>query len=131
MKVLRKRHHSLPFKELIHNIWEMVKWIFAISLENDFDVYAGNATLYIVIAAFPFLVLLISFVNFLPTESYTQLINMIIGVLPEVSEIQDLVLYVLETVRTQSYELIISAAAIATCIPWDITVIAFTASCAP
>lgn len=112
MKVLKKRHHSLPFKELIHNIWEMVKWIFAISLENDFDVYAGNATLYIVIAAFPFLVLLISFVNFLPTESYTQLINMIIGVLPEVSEIQDLVLYVLETVRTQSYELIISAAAI-------------------
>lgn len=112
MKAFRKRHHSRSFKEICRNIFEMVKWIFAISLENDFDVYAGNATLYIVIAAFPFLVLVISFVNFLPPESYTQLINMIIGVLPEVAEIQDLVLYVLETVRTQSYELIISAAAI-------------------
>lgn len=96
----------------MRNIWEMVKWIFAISLENDFGVYAGNATLYIVIAAFPFLVLVISLVNFLPPESYTQLTGMIMNLLPEVTEIQNLVLYVLETVRTQSYELIISAAAI-------------------
>lgn len=101
-----------PLKEVMRNIWEMVKWIFAISLENDFGVYAGNATLYIVIAAFPFLVLVISLVNFLPPESYTQLTGMIMNLLPEVTEIQNLVLYVLETVRTQSYELIISAAAI-------------------
>ena len=112
MKVLRKRHHSLSPKEMVKSLWEMVKWIFAISLENDFGVYAGNATLYIVIASFPFLVLVISLINFLPPESYTQLTGMIMNLLPEVADIQNLVLYVLETVRTQSYELIISAAAI-------------------
>lgn len=112
MKVIRVKHRRPDPKQIVKTGWDMGKWIFAIAAENDLSVYAGNATLYIVIAAFPFLVLLISLVNLVPNASYAQLSGLIMGMLPEVAEIQKLVLYILESLRTQSYELLAGIAAL-------------------
>lgn len=112
MKIIRVKHRYPGPKQILKSGWDMGKWIFAIAAENDLSVYAGNATLYIVIAAFPFLVLLISLVNLVPNAGYTQLSELILGFLPQVSEIQKLVTYILDSLRTQSYELLAGIAAL-------------------
>lgn len=112
MKIVKVKHRWPDPHHIMQELWDTVKWVFAIAAENDLSVYAGNATLYIVIAAFPFLVLAISLINILPNAGFDQLTGLILEMLPQVSEIQSLVLYILESLRTRSFGFLAGAAAL-------------------
>lgn len=92
--------------------WERTKAIMKIAADNDLSVYAGNATLYIVIASFPFMVLLVSLVNLIPNTDFTAFCRLLTRFLPEISQIRDFVTNIFLGMRTQSYGLVAGMAAL-------------------
>ena len=92
--------------------WERTKAILKIASDNDLSVYAGNATLYIVIASFPFMLLLVSLVNLIPNPDFAAFCHLLTRFLPDISQIKEFVTGIFMGLRTQSYGFLAGAAAL-------------------
>lgn len=82
--------------------------------ENDMTVYSGNATLFIITAAFPFLMLIISIVNMLPGYSPKDVAEIFFKILPDLDSLKELVVAMVVNLKNQSGGLLASAAAVTT-----------------
>ena len=81
-------------------------------LKKDMRVYAGNATLLIVTAFFPFLMWIIAIVNMLPQFDPDDVMVMILRMLPDLSSIQNLVRSLIINLKRQSTGLLASLSAV-------------------
>ena len=82
--------------------------------ENDMDVYAGFATLFIITALFPCLMLIISVVNLLPGYSPSDFTNFLFGFLPDMPSIKELFYTMISNLKLQSSGLLASLSALTT-----------------
>lgn len=89
-------------KKAFKSLYEDIKWISAICVENDLLVYSGHASLLIITAAFPFLTLIVSILNNMPQYSPQDLIDLINSILPDLPEIHSLVSRMIYNLKAQS-----------------------------
>ena len=82
--------------------------------DNNMTVYSGYATLFIVTALFPFMILILSIVNLLPDFSTQDVVNIIYQILPDLEPVEHLVVALVTDLKDQSGGLLASAAAITT-----------------
>lgn len=83
-------------------------------LGQNLPIFAGCATLFLLTASFPLLIWVLVVVNKLPWYSVTDLAELLYQFLPQVPEIQNTVLYVLNNLSTQSTTFVASFAAVTT-----------------
>lgn len=83
-------------------------------LGQNMPIFAGCATLFLLMASFPLLIWVLVVVNHLPWYSVQDLADLLYQFLPEVPEIQDTVLEVLNNLSLQSTTFVASFAAITT-----------------
>ena len=81
---------------------------------NKMPVYTSYATLYIVTAIFPFIILIISVVNLLPWYSTKDVATVLFQILPDLGPIKELVVTLITDLKDQSGGLLASVAAITT-----------------
>ena len=81
-------------------------------VESDAPVYAGHATLSLITAVFPLLMLIISLLNMLPWYSPEDLTELVFRFLPDLPQVKALFLSVVMSLRTQSTGLLASVAAL-------------------
>ena len=86
----------------------------AIFLKNDINVYAGYATLRILEAMIPLLVLVIAVLNLLPGYKPEMIADFVIRLVPNIPEIQELFLSTISRLQAQSSGLLASVAAVTT-----------------
>jgi len=79
---------------------------------NNMPVYSGYATLFIVTAVFPFIMLIISIVNLLPGYSANDVANILFQILPDLGPIKELIVSMMADLKDQSGGLLASAAAL-------------------
>ena len=82
--------------------------------ENNVSVYAGNATLFMVTAAAPFLMLIIAIVNLLPGYSPKDVTAVFFQLLPNLDSIRGLVESMVANLKSQSGGLLASVSALTT-----------------
>ena len=82
--------------------------------EGEMTVYSGNATLFIITAAFPFIMLIISIVNLLPGYSPKDVADIFFRILPDLDSLRELVEAMITNLRNQSGGILASAAALTT-----------------
>lgn len=82
--------------------------------ENKMSVYSGYATLFIVTAVFPCIILIISVVNLIPGYSAKDVADVLLQILPDLGAVRDLVLSLMTDIKDQSGGMLASAAAITT-----------------
>ena len=85
---------------------------FLLYLKRDIRVYAGNATLFIVTAFFPFLMWIIAIVNLLPQFDPEDVTEMLLKFLPDLSSIQYLIRNLVINLKHQSTGLLASLSAV-------------------
>jgi membrane protein len=87
-----------------------------IQIYSDYKmgVFAGNATLFIVTGAAPFIMLIISIVNLLPGYSPQDVTDILFQLLPDLSSIRKLVESLVVNLKNQSGGLLTSVAAVTT-----------------
>lgn len=83
-------------------------------LGQNMPIFAGCATMFLLTASFPLLIWVLVVVNQLPWYSVTDLADLLYQFLPEVPEIQNTVLDVLNNLSAQSTTFVASFAAITT-----------------
>jgi len=101
-------------KEKFKQWIETGKDAFKVYSDNDMTVYAGYATVYILSAALPMLMLIIAAVGMMPGFSADNLEETITQLMPELPQVQDLLLSVIDNVKSQSSGLLASVAALTT-----------------
>ena len=82
--------------------------------DKEMNIYAGNTTLYILMAMVPMLSLLIGVVNLLPDVSLQALEEAVLSLLPNVQELRSLTHNVITNVNRKAGTLAISISAVAT-----------------
>lgn len=82
--------------------------------ENKMSIYAGNATLFIITAAFPFIMLIISIVNLLPGYSPKDVTDLFFMILPDLDSLRELFESMVTNLKNQSGGLLASVAALTT-----------------
>ena len=87
---------------------------FAIFQANKMSVYSGYATLFIVTAIFPCIILIISIVNLLPGYSTKDVADIFFQILPDLGPIREFVESMMTNLKSQSGGLLASAAAVTT-----------------
>ena len=87
---------------------------FAIFQANKMSVYSGYATLFIVTAIFPCIILIISIVNLLPGYSTKDVADIFFQILPDLGPIREFVESMMANLKSQSGGLLASAAAVTT-----------------
>lgn len=92
----------------------LVKDMLTIYSEGNLGVYAGNATLFIITAVFPMLMLVISIVNMLPGYSPDDVTDFLFQFLPDLSSVKSLVNGMISNLKNQSSGLLASVAAVTT-----------------
>ena len=97
-------------KEKPNLILETVK----VYADNEMSVYAGYATLHILMAMVPLMTLVIGLVNILPDVSLQHLETVLNDLLPDIEEVNALVHGIISNVNRQAGTLAISLSAIAT-----------------
>ena len=85
-----------------------------IFLDTKMLVYSGNATLFIITALFPMLMLVVSIVNLLPGYSPESVTEIFFRLLPNLESIRELVESMITNLRDQSGGLLASIAAVTT-----------------
>ena len=83
-------------------------------LESNMLVYSGNATLFIITAAFPFIALIISIVNVLPWYSPTDVIEFFFHILPDLEPFRDFISGMVMNLKSSSGGVLIGVAALTT-----------------
>lgn len=81
-------------------------------LGQNMPIFAGCATLFLLMASFPLLIWVLVIVNHLPGYSITDVADLLYQFLPQVPEIQDVILEVLYGLNTQSTTFVASFAAV-------------------
>ena len=95
------------FKNLILRGYEIFR-------DSKMSVYSGYATLFIVTAVFPCIILIISIVNLLPGYSAKDVADILFQILPDLGPIKDLVESLMTDLKGQTGGLLASAAAVTT-----------------
>ena len=83
-------------------------------LETNMLVYSGNATLFIITAAFPFIALIISIVNVLPWYSPLDVVEFFFRVLPDLEPFRDFIEGIVVNLKNSSGGVLIGVAALTT-----------------
>lgn len=83
-------------------------------LGQNLPIFAGCATLFLLTASFPLLIWVLVLVNHMPGYSVSDLAELLFQFLPQVPEIQDTVLEVLNSLSVQSTTFVASFAAVTT-----------------
>ncbi len=83
-------------------------------LESNMFVYSGNATLFIITAAFPFIALIISIVNVLPWYSPADVIEFFFRILPDLEPFRDFISGMVMNLKSSSGGVLIGVAALTT-----------------
>ena len=81
--------------------------------DNEMSVYAGYATLYILMAMVPLLTLVIGLVNILPDVSLQHLEAILLEILPDIQELRSLLHNIIANVDRQAGTLAVSVSAVA------------------
>ena len=82
--------------------------------DNAMMIYSGNATLFIITAMPPFIMLIISIVNLLPGYTAEDVTTVLFQMLPDLEPIKDMVVSLIMNIKHQSGGLLASAAALTT-----------------
>ena len=101
-------------KDLLPRLKNLLLQGIDIFQKNNMTVYSGNATLFIVTAIFPFIMLIISIVNLLPGYSTKDVADIFFQILPDLDPIKELIESMITNLRNQSGGLLASAAAVTT-----------------
>lgn len=101
-------------KGLISRIKELLPRAIEMFGENRVPVYAGYATLFIVTAIFPCIMLIISIVNLLPGYSAKDVADILLQLLPDLEPIKELVASIVVNLHGQSGGVLASVAALTT-----------------
>ena len=83
-------------------------------LGSNMMVYSGNATLFIITAAFPFIALIISIVNVLPWYSPTDVVEFFFRILPDLEPFRDFIVGIVTNLKNSSGGVLIGVAALTT-----------------
>ena len=92
----------------------LIKDTLALFGNNEMAVYAGYATLHILMAMVPLLMLVISIVNIMPGYSAADFSAFIFSYLPEIPQVKDMLSEVIANLNRQSGGLIVSISALTT-----------------
>ena len=95
---------------MIKRYVQRAKRTISLFLENDVVVYAGHATLGIITAFFPLVMLIISLLNMIPWYSPEDFTNLVFRFLPDIPQMKNLFLGVVTNLRSQSNGLLASIA---------------------
>lgn len=101
-------------KQSMQRAKEMVVAVLGPFLGQNMPIFAGCATLFLLMASFPLLIWVLVIVNHLPGYSVTDVAELLYQFLPQVPEIQDTILEVLNNLSLQSTTFVASFAAITT-----------------
>lgn len=83
-------------------------------IDNSMSVFAGYSTLFIVMALFPFIMLIISVINLFPGYSADDVAALLFQILPDLEPIEKLVGSMITNLKDQSNGLLASVAAVTT-----------------
>ena len=102
----------------IRNLFSRIKDLtlrgFAMFQDNNMSVYSGYATLFVVTAVFPCVILIISIVNLIPGYSAKDVAEVLFQILPDLGSVKDMVVSLMLDIKDQSGGLLASAAAVTT-----------------
>ena len=101
-------------KQSIQRAKEIVLAVLGPFLGQNMPIFAGCATLFLLTASFPLLIWALVIVNHLPGYSVADVADLLYQFLPQVPEIQDTILEVLNNLSAQSTTFVASFAAITT-----------------
>lgn len=101
-------------KQSIQRAKEIVMAVLGPFLGQNMPIFAGCATLFLLMASFPLLIWVLVIVNHLPGYSVTDVADLLYQFLPQVPEIQDTILEVLNNLSAQSTTFVASFAVITT-----------------
>lgn len=111
---LPERRVNPRMKQSIQRAKEMVLAVLGPFLGQNMPIFAGCATLFLLTASFPLLIWALVIVNHLPGYSVADVADLLYQFLPQVPEIQDTILSVLNNLSAQSTTFVASFAAITT-----------------
>ncbi len=109
-KCFPKRGEKTMKEKIINTLKRMQK----IYSDNQLGIFAGNATLFIITAVFPLLMLIISVVGMLPGYTPDDVTDFLFQFLPDLSSIRSLVNNMVSNLQAHSTGLLASVAAITT-----------------
>ena len=101
-------------KDLFPRLKQLIMRGIDIFQDNAMMIYSGNATLFIITAVPPFIMLIISIVNLLPGYSTKDVATILLQILPDLAPIKKLLVSLIMRVKDQSGGLLASAAALTT-----------------
>ncbi|MDW2798911.1 YihY/virulence factor BrkB family protein [Clostridium boliviensis] len=81
--------------------------------KDEMTVYAAQASYFTIIAAFPFMMLLLAMIQFIPSITKANLLQLLVTVIPSTLEIDSVIVNVIEDLYTKSPAAILSVTAIA------------------
>ncbi|MDO5120862.1 MAG: YhjD/YihY/BrkB family envelope integrity protein [Erysipelotrichaceae bacterium] len=90
----------------------LVKKVLKISSDQDLAVYAGNATLYIMMSLIPMLMVIIAGVSLMPWFTSADFQNLLFSYLPDVPEIRNLIANIIANLSEQSSSAVASVSAL-------------------
>jgi membrane protein len=90
----------------------LVRKVLKISSDQDLAVYAGNATLYIMMSVIPMLMVVIAAVSVMPWFTSADFRNLLFEYLPDIPEIQNLISNIITTLNGQSSSFVASLSAL-------------------
>ena len=111
---LPERRGNPRMKQSIQRAKEIVLAVLGPFLGQNMPIFAGCATLFLLTASFPLLIWALVIVNHLPGYSVADVADLLYQFLPQVPEIQDTILEVLNNLSAQSTTFVASFAAITT-----------------
>lgn len=81
--------------------------------KDEMTVYAAQASFFIIIAAFPFIMLLMSLIQFIPTITKSNLLQLLIAIIPSTLEMDSVIVTVIDNIYTNSPFTMLSVTAVA------------------
>lgn len=81
--------------------------------KDEMIVYAAQASFFSIIAAFPFIMLLLTMIQFIPSITKANLLQLLVTVIPSTLEIDSVIVTVIEDLYTNSPAAVLSVTAIA------------------
>ncbi|MBR2811817.1 MAG: YihY/virulence factor BrkB family protein [Solobacterium sp.] len=98
----------------MHKIIELAKKVISISNQKKVGVYSGYATLYILMAMIPLLVLVVAVANMVSIVTPEDITSLVVTYLPDIPEITDALEGIIENLNRQSGGLLASISALTT-----------------
>lgn len=81
--------------------------------KDEMTVYAAQASFFIIIAAFPFIMLLMALIQFIPTITKSNLLQLLTAVIPSTLEMDSVIVTVIDNIYTNSPVTVLSVTAVA------------------